>query len=186
MKREEEIFFRDKKKFFLNDFEKEGEVILNLKKNETLSKEEIFRLSQLLNEKEEKKEKEKKEIKILNRTKEIYENEIDPIWYLKNGPLIIFPSEMKLTIKDYVEYYRAYPKLNWSKYPKLLENIKLNLTKDEQKKLKEFETYQKKKYSKEDHFKDLKSTWNFLKKFFNLSIFRYFWKIISFIFKEVN
>lgn len=73
------------------------------------------------------------------------ENDIDPIDYLYNSPFIIFPIKMipNLKIEDFVEYYRAYPKLNWSKYPKLLNLIKINLNKNERRNLNQFLKYHK-------------------------------------------
>jgi hypothetical protein len=151
-----------------------------------LKKQELMKLNLLLSMSEEEEELEKEKKKQLEKKE--YENNIDPIWYLKNGPKIIFPTEMipSLTIQDYVEYYRCYPTLRWSLYPTLLKEIKENLTKDEKKKLVQFENYQKEKRSDRlvpsaDWMKDAKSTFLYLKKFFNLSIFRYIWIFIQFL-----
>jgi hypothetical protein len=61
------------------------------------------------------------------------ENDIDPLWYLVYGPLILFEPQnlSKLTLKDMVDYYRAYPTLNWSKYPLLYNAIINQLTEEE-------------------------------------------------------
>ncbi len=61
------------------------------------------------------------------------ENNVDPLWYLVYGPLIIFPPDQlsKLTLNDMVEYYRAYPTMHWSKYPRLYDEIVKRLTERE-------------------------------------------------------
>lgn len=79
-----------------------------------------------------------------------YETAIDPLWYLVEGPLIIFPRNMlhRLTIDDFVEYYRAYPRLCWSAHPKLFEEIKNRLSEHERDMLQRYNDYHNEKHQR--------------------------------------
>jgi hypothetical protein len=155
---------------------------------EKLDKNELIKLNFLLTMEKNQEQQKEEEVNCIKKERKEYENNIDPIWYLKNGPKIIFPQEMipKLTIQDYVEYYRCYPTLRWSSHPELLKKIKENLTKDEKKKLVQFENYQKNKWKSaapgNDWMKNAKSTFLYLKNFLHLSIFRYVWILFQFLF----
>lgn len=85
--------------------------------------------------------KENKNESILN-----HEVNIDPIDYLFHSPFIIFPKQLipYLKIEDFIEYYRAYPKLNWSKYPKLFNLIQNHLNKNEKRNFNHFIHYHQK------------------------------------------
>ncbi|KAL0478345.1 hypothetical protein AKO1_008570 [Acrasis kona] len=116
-------------------------VLSRLKRN-PLNDAEILRLQQLIQENDSSDKNESASLdydsnkkqslkKPAQNTKKLFwENTIDPFWYLTKGPFIIFPTSMipHLQIKDFVEYYRAYPNLHWSKYPRLFRAILARLT----------------------------------------------------------
>lgn len=78
-----------------------------------------------------------------NKSKKFYETNIDPLYYLVNGPIVIFPkhSLSTLSLSHFVEYYRMFPCLNWSKYPELERLIRSKLTDREQRDLLYFEKF---------------------------------------------
>lgn len=79
---------------------------------------------------------------------------VDPIWFLVEGPFVIFPSEMlqHLQLQDFVEYYRAFPRLRWSLYPGLLDKIIGRLTKQERSALRTYEQFHRERIRDAKHF----------------------------------
>lgn len=79
---------------------------------------------------------------------------VDPIWFLVEGPFVIFPSEMlqHLQLQDFVEYYRAFPRLRWSLYPGLLDKIIGRLTKQERNALRAYEQFHRERIRDAKHF----------------------------------
>jgi hypothetical protein len=111
------------------------EATQNKKCHESITYAELFRLRSLIGSQSTNsvntQPSARKQTKLLfSKNLQYWENDVDPFWFLTKGPFIIFPTEMipHLTLADFVEYYRAYPSLNWSKYPQLFRAILRRLT----------------------------------------------------------
>ena len=117
---------------------------------------EILRLQQLLSRNQQQQEEQQpiQPAILLEKTlaqhpdkKPFYENSIDPLWYLVQGPFVIVPHTLvpRMTVDDFVEYFRAYPRLCWSAYPALKQQIVAKLLPHEREMLRSFESYHREK-----------------------------------------
>jgi hypothetical protein len=168
----------------------------NSSDSKELTSGELIRLQQLIminnqqqQQQQQQESEEEKNVKQLNTvttvqpfthtTRPHMENDIDPLWYLVEGPLIIFPTEKlnSLTIEDLVEYYRAYPTLNWTKYPILYNEIINRLTTRERNDLKQMNTlYNEQQRMKRRNYRLYHNT---IRKFSFYSLINWLWRVIK-------